>query len=187
VDDTAGRSDEQLLSAVASRGADALGELYDRYGGIALALAVRILGDRLLAEDVVQEAFLRLWRQAGTFQAHRGAVRPWLLSIVRHRAIDALRQRGSAKQESFDIAKHDLPGDDAWTDVYADLTHDQVRAALLELPAEQREAIELAYFCGLSQQDIADRLSLPLGTVKSRTRLGMRKLKTLLDDLHPLA
>ncbi len=179
------RSDEDLIAAVVAQRADALAALYDRYGGLALGLATRIVGDRGLAEDVVQEAFLTLWRQAGTFQQGRGAVRTWLLSIVHHRSIDVIRKRKSAPSEPFDVVKHDVATGDTWTDVYASLTQAQIREALGNLPAEQRQVIELAYFGGLTQQEIASRLSAPLGTVKGRMRLAMQKLKALLDELRP--
>ncbi|HEV7217111.1 MAG TPA: sigma-70 family RNA polymerase sigma factor [Chloroflexota bacterium] len=181
------QSDEELMLAVVQQRSDALAALYDRYGGLALGLATRIVSDRGQAEDVVQEAFLTVWRQAGTFQQGRGAVRTWLLSIVHHRCIDLIRKRRSSPSEPFDIVKHDLPTSDAWSDVYAHLTGTQIRAALEQLPIEQRQAIELAYFGGLTQQEIAQRLDAPLGTVKGRMRLAMQKLKGLLDDLRPVS
>jgi RNA polymerase sigma factor (sigma-70 family) len=109
----------------------------------------------------------------------------WLLSIVHHRSIDVIRRRKSTTVETFDIVRHDIPAGEAWGDVYAQLTQVQVREALYCLPEEQRQAIELSYFSGLSQQEIAQRLNTPLGTVKGRTRLAMQKLKGLLDDLRP--
>lgn len=182
---TSERTDEELLRAMALRQPEALGLLYDRHGGLALALATRILGDRALAEDVVQEAFLVAWRQAAAYQPARGAVRTWLLSIVHHRAIDVIRRRRGVALEPFDLLKHDVPTDDLWRDVYADLQQAQIRAALQQLPPDQRQAIELAYFGGLTQQEIAQKLAAPLGTIKGRLRLGMGKLKALLDDLRP--
>lgn len=179
------RSDEDLIAAVVEQRAEALAALYDRYGGLALGLATHIVGDRAQAEDVVQEAFLTLWRQAGTFQQGRGAVRTWLLSIVHHRSIDVVRKRKSAPSEPFDVVKHDVATADTWSDVYASLTQVQIREALGQLPVEQRQAIELAYFGGLTQQEIATRLNAPLGTVKGRMRLAMHKLQALLDDLRP--
>ena len=145
----------------------------------------RLLSDRSLAEDVVQEVFLTVWRQADSFREQRGAVRPWLLTVVHHRAIDALRKRRPGANESLDLARHDLPTPDAWADVYAHLSQQQIREALLQLPPDQREAIELAYFSGLTQQEIAQRLQTPLGTIKGRMRLALQKLKTSLDDLRP--
>jgi RNA polymerase sigma-70 factor, ECF subfamily len=184
---TAERSDEELIGAVVQQRPEALATLYDRYGGIALGLATRIVGDRSQAEDVVQDAFLTLWRQASTFQQGRAAVRTWLLSIVHHRAIDVLRKRRAAPNEPFDILRHDVATEDTWSEVYAQLTQTQIRDALLRLPDEQREAIELAYFGGLTQQEIAFRLNTPLGTVKGRMRLALQKLKRSLDDLRPVS
>ena len=184
---TADPSDEDLIVAVVQQRAEALATLYDRYGGLALGLATRIVGDRGQAEDIVQESFLTLWHQAGTFQQGRGAVRTWLLSIVHHRCIDLIRKRTSAPSEPFDIIKHDVATGDAWTDVYAHLTQTQIRDALQQLPDEQRQTIELAYFGGLTHQDIANRLATPLGTVKGRMRLALQKLKASLDDLGPVS
>ncbi len=178
-------SDEQLIRAIAAQQQEALGTLYDRYGGIALGLAARILGDRTGAEDVVQDAFLLLWRQARTYQPTRGSLRTWLLSIVHHRSIDVLRSRASARSEPLDIARHDVASGDTWTDVYAGLSREQIKRALLHIPTEQRATIELAFFSGLTQQEISTRLEVPLGTVKGRMRLGLQKLRGLLDDLRP--
>lgn len=182
---TADPADEDLIAAVVQQRSDALGTLYDRYGGLALGLATRIIGDRGQAEDVVQEAFLTLWRQAGTFKEGRGAVRTWLLSIVHHRAIDVIRKRNSTPSEPFDVMHHDVATGDTWTDVAAHITQSQIRAALQQLPEEQRQTIELAYFSGLTQHEIAVRQQTPIGTVKGRTRLAMQKLKGLLNDLRP--
>lgn len=182
---TVEQTDEDLIRAIVQQRSEALGALYDRYGGLALALATRILNDRGQAEDVVQEAFLTVWRQASTFQEGRGALRAWLLSIVHHRAIDVVRRRNSAPSEPFDVLKHDVASGDMWSDVYAGLTQAEIRDALQQLPAEQHQAIELAYFGGLTQQEIAVRLNAPLGTVKGRMRLAMRKLQTLLNDFRP--
>ncbi|RIK41207.1 MAG: RNA polymerase subunit sigma-70 [Chloroflexi bacterium] len=160
----------------------ALGELYDRYSGPAFALALRMLGERGVAEDVVQEAFLSVWRRASTFDTERGSVRAWLLSIVRNAAID--RTRGRNRQRQGDVALDDvayrLAADDVWSEVAQRLERERVRAALRELPSEQRETLELAYFGGMTQAEIAARTGEPLGTVKSRARLGLRRLERLL-------
>jgi RNA polymerase sigma-70 factor (ECF subfamily) len=178
-------SDEGLLQAIAAQKPEALGTLYERYGGVALGLSARMLGDRAMAEDVVQEAFLLVWRRATTYQGDRGSVRTWLLSIVHHRSIDLLRSRGAARTEPLDLTRHDQARGDVWTDAYAQLSQEQIKRALGQLPMEQREAIELSFFAGLTQQQIAAKLEAPLGTVKGRIRLGLRKLKGLLDDLQP--
>lgn len=176
------RSESELMARLRSGDDAALGELYDRYSGPAFALALRMLGERGVAEDVVQEAFLSVWRRASTFDTERGSVRAWLLSIVRNAAID--RTRGRNRQRQGDVALDDvayrLAADDVWSEVAQRLERERVRAALRELPAEQRETLELAYFGGMTQAEIAARTGEPLGTVKSRARLGLRRLERLL-------
>ncbi len=180
-------SDEAVLAAIQQRDDAALGELYDRYGRLAFGLAYRILGERGVAEDVVQEAFLSVWRRASSFQAGRGSARSWLMSIVHNAAID--RRRGRYRREQSDVQLDDVAyrvetdADDTFTVVAAGIAADQVRVALDELPLEQRQAIDLAYFGGLTHQEIAERTATPLGTVKSRMRLGLRKLRTLLSEV----
>jgi RNA polymerase sigma-70 factor, ECF subfamily len=167
---------------------DALEGLYGRYGTMAYSIAMRITGDAGTAEDVVQEAFLGAWRNAGRFEADRGSVRTWLLAIVHHRAIDSLRRR-RATVELPDEAEGAAPPaaltlPDIWEDVAATLDRDAIRTALQAIPARQREALELAYFGGLTQVEIAERQQLPLGTVKSRMRLGLLALRAELTG-HP--
>ncbi|HEX7101034.1 MAG TPA: sigma-70 family RNA polymerase sigma factor [Nitrolancea sp.] len=172
-------SDEgDILNAITRHDPDALVLLYDRYGRIAFGLAYRILGDAATAEEVVQDAFMSVWRRAEGFDASRGSCRSWLLSIVHNRAIDQLRGRfGKRRGEiDFDALAPLLAGPDVWSEVLAGLRAETVRAALKSLPEEQRRAIDLAYFEGLTQQEIAERTGAPLGTVKSRMRLGLRKL-----------
>jgi RNA polymerase sigma-70 factor, ECF subfamily len=176
------RSDSDLLACIRAGDEDALGELYDRYGGIALALALRLLGDRGMAEDIVQESFLAVWRRGGTFDDGRGSVRAWLLSIVRNASID--RRRGRHRHQFGEVALDDiayrLASSDVWDDVSRRIDQENVRRALVELPAEQRETLELAYFGGLTQAEIAERTGQPLGTIKSRARLGLRRLERVL-------
>lgn len=181
-----GISDGELLARVASGDDAALGVLYDRYGRLALGLAYRVLGDRGQAEDVVQEAFLSVWRRAATFDAQRGSARGWLTSIVHNAAIDRRRGRFRRQQDEVDIDDHAwrLTGDDVWEDVSRTLDREQVRRALAEIPKEQRETLELAYFGGLTQVEIAERTGEPLGTVKSRARLGLRRLEGLLRGVY---
>ena len=166
----------------------ALDGLYGRYGTMAYSIALRITGDAGTAEDVVQEAFLGAWRNAGRFAADRGSVRTWLLAIVHHRAIDTLRRRRATVELPDDGEGASAPAaltlPDVWEDVAATLDRDAIQAALKAIPARQREALELAYFGGLTQVEIADRLSLPLGTVKSRMRLGLLALRAELTG-HP--
>ncbi len=179
-------SDEEILAAIQRRDDAALAELYDRYGRLAFGLAYRILGERGTAEDIVQEAFLAVWRRASSFQADRGSARAWLMSIVHNASID--RRRGRYKREQTDVALDDLAfkletgAEDTFDLVSERIEAEHVRAALGGLPVEQREAIELAYFGGLTQQEIATRTGTPLGTVKSRMRLGLHKMRSLLGD-----
>ena len=154
--------------------------LYDRYHTMAYALALRITTETGLAEDVVQDSFLGVWRNAGRYAETKGSVRGWLLAIVRHRAIDAMRRRraGVALGDEVDEtlpAALTLP--DIWPEVAGRLDAEQVRRALTALPPAQREVIELAYFDGLTQREIADRTRAPLGTVKSRMRLGLVSMR----------
>lgn len=170
--------DAALLARIVAQDDAALGVLYDRYGGLAFALAYRLLGDRGLAEDIVQDAFLAVWRRGATFDTRKGSVRAWLLSVVRNAAID--RRRGRFRRQAGELDIDDfawkLADDDVWGTVARELDREQVRDALRSLPAEQRETLELAYFEGLTQVEIAERTGHPLGTIKSRARLGLRKL-----------
>ncbi len=174
------------MERVQSRDDSALGVVYDRYAGIAFALAYRTLGDRGQAEDVVQEAFLSLWRRAGTFDGERGNLKSWLMTIVRNAAIDRRRGRfrHEATEQNIDDHTYRLESDDLWRDVERNLTSEAVRGALEDLPDPQREVIQLAYFNGLSQSEIAERTGLPLGTIKSRARLGLRKLHEVLQPAY---
>ena len=176
-------SDESLLSRLARQDTTALDALYSRYGRTAFALAYRVLGNPEAAEDAVQEAFLAVWRRAGTYQEVRGSARAWLLTIVRNRAIDLLRTResrpkaGPPLEEVGPLASSNGdPADDALRMVEAS----QVRAALAALPPEQRQAVELAFFSGLTYPEVAAVMNTPLGTVKSRMRLAMERLRGLL-------
>jgi RNA polymerase sigma-70 factor (ECF subfamily) len=179
-------SDLADLARLARGELEALEGLYGRYGTMAYSIALRVTGDPGTAEDVVQEAFLGAWRNAARYLPGRGSVRTWLLAIVHHRAIDSLRRRR---------ATTDLPDDDTalpptltlpdvWDDVAAALDQAAIAQALGVIPVKQREAIELSYFGGLTQAEISDRFGLPLGTVKSRMRLGLLALRVELTG-HP--
>jgi RNA polymerase sigma-70 factor (ECF subfamily) len=161
--------------------------LYDEYGTLAFTLAYRIVHDRGIAEDVVQEAFLSLWRNAHRYDPGRASMRTWLCRIVRNRAIDRLR--GTAGRQRGDRSLDELTALCSTTDVVSDvLRHEEARtitAALAALPPSQREAIELAYYGGYSQTEIAAMTVCPLGTVKSRTRLAIRALSASLASLRP--
>lgn len=170
--------DHDLPRSIAARNPDALDALYDRYGRIAFGLAYRVLGDSAAAGAVVQDAFPRVWRQAGSFDRQRGSVGSWLRSIVHHRAIDLLRGRYGRRRRARarDGVEHTLASPDGWGEVSPRRERQTARAAARTLPDSQRAAIEMAYFEGLTYRDIAKRTGEPLGTIKSRIRLGRRKL-----------
>jgi RNA polymerase sigma-70 factor (ECF subfamily) len=177
-----GRSDEALLERIVARDSEALAALYDRRHREAFSLAYRIVNDVGLAEDVVQEAFLSVWRSAATFDARRGQVRSWLLAIVHHRSVNHIRRRpvvDDAVMLNEDLAIGEQL--DVWRQVYERMRNEDIRAALRQLPDEQRVPVELAYFGGMSYSEIAERLDVPLGTIKSRIRLAFRKLQMFLD------
>jgi len=177
-------ADRAVLVRLADGELDALEHLYDRYKTMAYSIAYRITNDPTLAEDVVQEAFLGAWRNAARYIEGRGSVKTWLLSIVHHRAIDAIRRRRPTTElpdpiEAAVPAALTMP--DVWAEVSASLDADTVRGALTVLSDVQRQAIEMAYFGGLTQLEIAERTGTPLGTVKSRMRLGLLAMRRALD------
>ena len=170
-------TDEELIKRAAAEDGAALMALYDRYNRQAFGLAFRILGEATSAEEVVQDAYLALWRNARSFDTARGGVRTWLLTIVHNRAIDRIRAaRSRAATVELEVADYAGVASDPWDEVTDRLDGAQVRAAVAELPPDQRNAIELAYFQGLTHHEIAVRTEMPLGTVKGRLRLGLRKL-----------
>jgi RNA polymerase sigma-70 factor (ECF subfamily) len=180
-----GQAEAELMRQVAVGEIGGLEALYDRYHAMAYALALRITTETGLAEDVVQDSFLGVWRNAGRYAEAKGSVRGWLLAIVRHRAIDAMRRRRAGValgEESEEALPAALTLPDIWPEVAGRLDAEQVREALTVLPPAQREVIELAYFDGLTQREIADRTGAPLGTVKSRMRLGLVALREHLID-----
>jgi RNA polymerase sigma-70 factor (ECF subfamily) len=176
--------DQDLLARVANGELDALEGLYERYRTMAYSIALRITAEQTLAEDVVQEAFLGAWRNAARYVAGRGSVKTWLLSIVHHRAIDAIRRRRPTTEFPEPDAPGGVPGPltlpDVWGEVAEGLDRTAIADALVAISNVQREAIELAYFGGLTQVEISDRLGVPLGTVKSRMRLGLLALRRVL-------
>jgi RNA polymerase sigma-70 factor (ECF subfamily) len=177
-------SDLALLERIAGRDAQALADLYDRFAPVALALAGRILGDRSEAEDVLQIVFTRVWQEAGRYDPSKGSPAAWLLSWVRNGAIDRLRRREAlhrATLHSADAAP--AAREDGGSQLDASDERQKLARAVADLPADQRQVIELAYFEGLSQTQIAQRLGEPLGTVKTRMRLGMNKLRQALPVL----
>lgn len=179
---TTGEEEEQLAEGIRRRDPRALEALYDRHSRPAFGLAYRILGDGSSAEDVVQEAFLTVWRQADRIDPARGKLSSFLMTVVHHKAIDVLRsergRRGRQVPLDPDIMEH---GSDMLAGVEGSLDREAVREALLSLPADQRKTIELAYFQGLTHVEIAGKLTVPLGTVKSRMRLGLEKMRSALS------
>jgi RNA polymerase sigma-70 factor (ECF subfamily) len=180
-----GLRDGQLVELVAEKDAGALEALYDRYGRAAFSLARRILTEETLAQDVVQEVFLSLWRNAGRFDAGRGTVATYLLSMTHHRAVDVVRReenlrRWRASDEGLELEAD--PKVRVEDEVEASERRAEVRAALKELPDAQREALLLAYFGGYTQREVAALVGVPLGTVKTRMAAGMRKMKEALRD-----
>jgi len=177
-----GDADLVLIRRVARGDRDALAALYQRHGGSALALARRMLGDGEAAEEVVQDVFVAVWRRAATFRPEASGPRTWLFAIVRNRSIDELRRRSGAPQRALDDAQPPALDNDPWPEIWKRHCGDALRTALAALPAEQREAIELGFYGGLSHSQIAERLGLPLGTVKKRVRSGLKRLRVALDD-----
>lgn len=184
--DLAAHSDLALLRAVAAGDSEAFMAIYDRYRRRAFGLAFRVLDDPSSAEEVVQDAFMQVWSRAGSFDSSGSAnVRGWLMTIVHHRAIDTWRRthRHDDRSVTLDEELELRSLADTWEDVDRRLTQDEMRQALDGLPDDQRRAIELAYFGGLTQSEIAAREDTPLGTVKGRMRLGLNKLRTTLTVL----
>lgn len=174
-------ADEELMPLVGRKDPEAFEVLYDRHGGAAYSLAYRIVGDRAAAEEVTQEAFISVWRSGARFDAARGSVRSWLLSVVRNRAIDFLRSKaGKAPKLDFDdeSALEQRPATERTEEeAMRRETAVEVRGAIGKLPGEQAKVIELAYFGGFSHSEIAQILGLPMGTVKGRMRLGLEKIR----------
>jgi RNA polymerase sigma factor (sigma-70 family) len=174
------RSDEELLEAIAAGDDDALAALYDRFGRTAYGLAFRILRDRALAEDAVQEAFLTLWRSADAYRRERAKPATWILTLVHRRAVDLVRREDRRPTEPLDAAPV-ATGSGVAEEVELRGRRAAVQAALAQLPADQREALELAYYGGYTQSELAELLGLPLGTVKSRMFAGLGRLRELLE------
>ena len=182
-------ADRVVLLRVANGQLDALQDLYDTYRTMAYSIALRITADASLAEDVVQDAFLGAWRNAARYVEGKGSVKTWLLSIVHHRAVDAVRRRRPTvelpEREAVPPSAMTLP--DIWPEVAGNLDREDIAAALTSLSDVQREALELAYFGGLTQQEIASRTGTPLGTVKSRVRLGLLAMRRALIEAGQVA
>lgn len=178
-------SDEALVALVARGDEGALAELYDRVGRIAYGLALRVLRDERYAEDAVQEAFLQVWRNAATFRAERAKASTWILTLVHRRAVDLVRREDRRQTDPLtddalagQSPESEQPEEAAWLR----FERERVQTALKQLPDTQREALELAYYGGFSQSELAERLGVPLGTIKSRMFAGLARLRELLDD-----
>ena len=175
--DLAHLSDEAVVALVARSQEAALAELYDRYGAAAYALARRIVRDPALAEDAVQEAFLAVWRSAGGFVPERASAASWIMTLVHRRAVDLVRREQRRRADPLpDDAPERTTGASAADAVWLRLERERVQAALQQLPDQQRETLELAYYGGFTQSELAERLGRPLGTIKTRLELGLRKL-----------
>ncbi len=182
-------TDEELLHAMGTQDVAALETLFDRYHRLALAVANRVLRDPGRSEDVVQEAFLAVWKDAASFDGKRGRARSWLMTVVRHRAIDITRGKGySTVVTSLEQLTVHPSSDDAWPEVSKNIDAQELRDALATLPEEQRSAIEKAYFEGYTNREIAEKENVALGTIKGRIRLGMNKLRQIVvPHSHQLA
>ncbi|MCH8346117.1 MAG: sigma-70 family RNA polymerase sigma factor [Chloroflexi bacterium] len=178
--------DEELMRRLFHKDKQAFEAIFDRYGDLVYSTALRVLRDAHLAEDISQEIFVRLWRKPESYVAERGRFLTWLISVTRNRAVDEIRSRGRRLRHetaSPEEQEREIPAGEANDPALNAQLAEQartVRAALTELPPEQRQVIELAYFGGLTQQEISDQLDQPLGTVKTRIRLGMQKLRAAL-------
>lgn len=179
--------DETIIRLIAHARNEALSELYDRYSRLVFSLALNSVGDQATAEEVTQDVFVRVWQRARQYRADRGKVSTWLTGITRYRAIDQLRRRGSRPEQHSvtwaEVSPTAVPavnGPEEATQLA--MQRERVRAALAQLPEEQKQVLALAYFQGYSQSQIAESLALPLGTVKTRVRLAMQKLREMLQD-----
>ncbi|MBA2715312.1 MAG: sigma-70 family RNA polymerase sigma factor [Rubrobacteraceae bacterium] len=170
--------DEYLIAHVEAGNPHAFAVLYDRHNRAAYSLSYAMLGERQAAEDLVQEAFLKVWQAAGSYRAERASVRTWLLSIVRNRGIDQLRANATRRraQEKIQAAAPRSEPSEAFAETWHNSLLDQVRQVLKILPPEQTKIVELAYFSGYTHMEIAELLNIPLGTVKGRMRLGLKKV-----------
>jgi RNA polymerase sigma-70 factor (ECF subfamily) len=176
-------SDEALVALVARGDEPALAELYDRVGRVAYGLALRVVRDERLAEDAVQEGFLTAWRTAATFRADRGKASTWILTLVHRRAVDLVRREERRRTDPLpdDLAAR-RTGETTEEAAWLRYERERVQSALAALPDTQREAIELAYYGGYSQSELAERLGVPIGTIKSRMFAGLARLRELLDE-----
>ena len=178
-------SDEAVVALVARSDQSALAELYDRFGRVAYGLALRVLRDEKLAEDAVQEGFLAAWRAADRFMPERAKASTWLLTLVHRRAVDLVRREDRRRAEPLPETA-EVPGEgSADEEAWLRFERERVQAALRQLPDQQREALELAYYGGFTQSELAERLGQPVGTIKSRMFTGLARLRELLAEPGP--
>ena len=172
-------TDEDLISLVGAGDGFAFTVLHDRHSRVIYSLARRLTGDEQDAEDLAQDAFLKVWRSAGSYRAERGSVRTWMLSVIRNRGIDRLRSQTShwRTQEKAEAEAPRLQPSDAFAETWRKYRRDRVLRALEDLPHTQHKVLALAHFCDRTNAEIAERLCLPLGTVKGRVRAGLKKLR----------
>jgi RNA polymerase sigma factor (sigma-70 family) len=175
-------SDEALVALAARSEHSALAELYDRFGRPAYGLAFRVLRDEALAEDAVQDAFLAVWRTAARFVPERGKASTWILTVVHRRAVDLVRREERRRADTLEQAPEQEAGTAVDEEAWLRLQRERVQQALTRLPDQQREAIELAYYGGFTQSELAERLGQPLGTIKSRMFMGLARLRELLGE-----
>jgi RNA polymerase sigma-70 factor (ECF subfamily) len=178
-------ADKDLISLVGHGDANAFATLYERHSRAAYSLAYRMMGEKQAAEDLVQDALLKVWRGAGSYRTERGSVRTWVLSIVHNRGIDQLRSLASRRrtQEKVEASAPTFQPSEAFAETWRNYQREEVRKALSTLPPEQVKILELAYFSGYTHVEIAELLGLPQGTVKGRMRLGLKKLRDYFDGL----
>ena len=180
-------TDEYLISAICKGEESAIEVLYERYHRYAYSLAYRILRDPVASEDIVQDAFLSIWRKASSYQAQNGSVQSWIQAIVRHRAIDKIRASAHREYQWTPLQadnEQDPPSEqpDVWEQAWQSEQHRIIREVMAQIPREQRMVIELAFFGGLTHAEISEQCQIPLGTVKGRMRLGLQKMQTLLAE-----
>ena len=179
--------DEKLISLIAQLQTEALDQLYDRYNRPIFSLALMIVGDRPTAEEITLDVFMRVWQKAGSYRADQAKVRTWLTHIARHHAIDMLRRR-AVRPDQYALSLDEMtpvapvPAQDPGELAEHSLRRERIRAAIAQLPADQRQALRLAYFGGYTQTEIAAALKQPLGTIKTRIKLALRKLRDFLHD-----
>jgi len=177
-------ADEDLISLVEAGDAEAFAALYDRHSRAAFSLAYRMMGERQASEDLAQDAFIKVWQGAASYRAERGSVRTWILSIVHNRGIDQLRSTASRRrtQDRIEASAPRSQPSEAFAETWRNSQREQVREAMNTLPQEQLKILELAYFSGYTHVEIAELVGLPLGTVKGRMRLGLKKIRAYFES-----